>query len=104
MDDVAEGHWAFGRRVVVEDVRRNDTYMRVTWHDDARVFVVSHWRGDVCVAATRIGADAAPDLVTLLVRGLAASATTAPVTAPPSPRRTILDRLRSAVRSPRRAA
>ena len=103
MDDVAEGHWAFGRRVVVEDVRRNDTYMRVTWHDDAGVFVVSHWRGDVCVAATRISADAAPDLVNLLVRGLAASTTTAPVTAP-TPRRTILDRLRDAVRSQRRAA
>ena len=73
MEGVGDGHWAFGRRVVVEDVRRNDTFMRVTWHDDVRVFVVSHWRGDVCVAATRIGADAAPDLVNLLVRGLAES-------------------------------
>jgi hypothetical protein len=104
MGDVAEGHWAFGRRVVVEDVRRNDTFMRVTWHDDAGVFVVSHWRGDVCVAATRIPVEAAPDLVNLLVRGLAASSATAPVAAPPSRRRTILERIREAVRGQGHAA
>jgi hypothetical protein len=71
---VAESHWAFGRRVIVEDVRRDDTFMRVTWHAEDRVFVVSHWRGDVCVAATRVPVDAAPDLVNLLVKGLAESA------------------------------
>lgn len=103
MDGVGDGHWAFGPRVVVEDVRRNDTYLRVTWHDDAGVFVVSHWRGDVCVAATRISADAAPDLVNLLVRGLAASTTT-PSVAPPAPRQSILDRIRDVVRGHGRAA
>jgi hypothetical protein len=68
---VAEGHWAIGRRVIVEDMRRDDTFMRITWHADERIFVVSHWRGEVCVAATRIPVDAVPDLVNLLVRGLA---------------------------------
>jgi hypothetical protein len=72
---VAEGHWAFGRRVVVEDVRRDDTSMRVTWHPESRLFVVSHWRDDVCVAATRVPVEAAPDLVNLLVRGLAETVT-----------------------------
>ena len=74
---VAESHWAFGRRVIVEDVRRDDTFMRVTWHAGERVFVVSHWTGEVCVAATRIPIDAAPDLVNLLVKGLSESATPA---------------------------
>lgn len=48
--------------------------MRVTWHPEGNVFVVSHWRGEVCVAATRIPPEAAPDLVNLLVKGLADSA------------------------------
>lgn len=73
---VAEGHWAYGRRVIVEDVRRDDTFMRVTWHADERIFVVSHWRGDLCVAATRIPVVAAPELVNLLVKGLAESTAT----------------------------
>ena len=103
MDCMGEGHWAFGRRVVVEDVRRNDTYMRVTWHDEAKVFVVSHWDGDVCVAATRIPADAAPDLVNLLVRGLAASSAP-PSTAPPTRKRALLARFRAVVRGQRHAA
>lgn len=70
---MAESHWAYGRRVIVEDVRRDDTFMRVTGHADERVFVVSHWRAEVCVAATRIPVESAPDLVNLLVKGLAES-------------------------------
>jgi hypothetical protein len=57
--------------VIVEDVRRDDTFMRVTWHAEERVFVFSHWRSDVCVAATRVPVDASPELVNLLVKGLA---------------------------------
>jgi hypothetical protein len=76
-ETVAEGHWSFGRRVVVEDVRRDDTFMRVTWHADSEVFVVSHWRSDVCIAATRVPVEAAPELVHLLVQGLAESSATA---------------------------
>jgi hypothetical protein len=63
--------------VVVEDMRRDDTYMRVTWHAESRVFVVSHWSRDVCVAATRIPVEAAPDLIQVLVRGLAESSSAA---------------------------
>jgi hypothetical protein len=70
---VAEGLWSLGRRVIVEDVRRDDTYMRVTWHAESGVFVVSHWSGDLCVAATRIPLDAAPDLIQLMVNALAES-------------------------------
>jgi hypothetical protein len=73
---MAEGAWAFARRVIVEDARRDDTYARVTWHADDRVFVISHWHGDLCVAATRVPVEAAPQLIGLLVKGLAESAPT----------------------------
>jgi hypothetical protein len=95
---VAEGHWSLGRRVVVEDVRRDDTFMRVTWHPESNVFVVSHWRGEVCVAATRIPPEAAPDLVNLLVKGLAesvAATSTAATSVRPTTR---IRRMLSAVR------
>ena len=47
--------------------------MRVTWHPEKQIFVVSHWRDDVCVAATRVSAAAAADLINVLVSGLAES-------------------------------
>jgi len=75
---VAESRWTFGRRVIVEDVRRDDTYLRVTWHDEAKVFVVSNWSGEVCIAATRIPVEAAPDLINLFVKGLAESSDVGP--------------------------
>ena len=62
--------WDVGNRVFIEDARRDGTYLRVTWHTDARQFVVSHWQDDVCTAATRIPVSAAPGLVNLLVEGL----------------------------------
>jgi len=102
---MADGAWAFGRRVIVEDVRRDDTFMRVTWHADAGVFVVSHWRGEVCVAATRIPAAAVPELVSLLVTGLAEAGDAQP----PAPtvdrrRRSLVDKFRRLLRHDRRAA
>lgn len=95
---MAEGHWALGRRVVVEDIRRDDTFMRVTWHPESNVFVVSHWRGEVCVAATRIPPDAAPDLVNLLVKGLAESARASSTVATPVRPTTRIERLLAVVR------
>jgi hypothetical protein len=72
--------------------------MRVTWHAESNVFVVSHWRGEVCVAATRIPPEAAPDLVNLLVKGLAESASTSSVAATPVRPTTRIRRLLAAVR------
>jgi hypothetical protein len=82
--------------VIVEDVRRDDTFMRVTWHEESAVFVVSHWRGEVCVAATRVPVHAAPDLIQLFVRGLAESTGGPPaaVSTPPSRRQAVLHRVR----------
>ena len=92
---MAESHWTFGRRVIVEDTRQNDTFMRITWHDESNVFVVSHWRGEVCVAATRVPVDAAPDLINLFVRGLAESSAVASAPTPNGPdRRSMLERVR----------
>lgn len=62
-------------RVLIEDTRENGQYLRVTWHRDAGQFVLSHWRDDTCVAATRIDPAAAADLVRLLADGLADAAT-----------------------------
>jgi hypothetical protein len=58
------------QRLFVEDVRENQAFLRVTVHEDAGVVVVSHWQGDVCVAATRIALTAVPDLIELLAAAL----------------------------------
>jgi hypothetical protein len=72
-------------RVFIEDVRRNGGFLRVTWHDDARTFVVSNWEGDVCVGASRVDVQGAAKLVGLLTDGIAAAATAPPRAAPPAP-------------------
>ncbi len=59
------------RRVFVEDARRNGQFLRVTWHGDRQQFVVSNWEDTVCVGATRVPVAQAPELVGLLVEGLA---------------------------------
>lgn len=59
------------RRVFVEDARRNGQFLRVTWHGDHQQFVVSNWDDDVCVGATRVPLEGVPELVSLLVEGLA---------------------------------
>ena len=94
---MAEGRWSFERRVVIEDVRRDDTYLRVTWHAESRVYVVSHWKGSVCVAATRVPVEASPDLVRLFVDGLAESATP-PAAQPADPGASFGERLLGVVR------
>ena len=54
----------------VPDVRGDGSYLRVTWHADDRMFVVSTWSGALCTAAIRIAVDDAPDLIALLAHGL----------------------------------
>jgi hypothetical protein len=62
-------------RAIIADVRQ-DGFMRASWHARERVFVVSHWKGLRCVGATRIPVEAAPELIGVLVSGLADSAAT----------------------------
>ena len=71
------------RRVFVEDARRNGQFLRVTWHAEPQQFVVSNWDDNLCVGATRIPVDQVPELVSLLVEGLADAASPAP---PPAER------------------
>ena len=59
----------------IEDIRHNGTYLRTTWHPERRLFVVSTWAGEVCTGAVRLPASEAPELVSLLVDGLAETAT-----------------------------
>lgn len=89
--------WAAGRRVYVEDPRGNDIHLRVTWHPDSAQFVVSHWQGSVCLAATRMPASAAPAVITLLAQGVGdAMRDEAPIEALGPDRRSWRDRWSSA--------
>ena len=76
----------FRRRVLIEDARRDGSYLRTTWHAERRAFVVSTWRGEVCTGAVRVPVAAAGELARLLIDGLAYAATTpAPAVPPPRP-------------------
>jgi hypothetical protein len=57
---------------ILADARGGDRWMRVTWHDEADLVVLSLWRGDACVATFRLAPDQVPALVNDLVAGLAA--------------------------------
>jgi hypothetical protein len=67
---------AFRRRVLIEDTRRDGSYLRTTWHAERRAFVVSTWRGEVCTGAVRVPVAAAGELASLLIDGLAHAAQT----------------------------
>ncbi|MBM6403975.1 hypothetical protein JQN72_06935 [Phycicoccus sp. CSK15P-2] len=60
-----------GRGAVVPDVRGEGRALRVTWHPEADVVVLSVWRENVCVATTRVAPADVPALVEVLVGGLA---------------------------------
>jgi hypothetical protein len=70
---------AFRRRVLIEDARRDGSYLRTTWHAERQAFVVSTWRNQVCTGAVRVPVTAAGELARLLIDGLA-DAATAPAT------------------------
>ncbi|MEZ0577334.1 hypothetical protein [Nocardioides sp. MH1] len=52
------------------DARGDERALRVSWHDDADLVVVSLWRENVCTATFRLAADEVPDLVDTLVDSL----------------------------------
>jgi hypothetical protein len=93
-----QGSWP--HRVLVPDVRGEREFLRVTYHEAERLFVVSTWDGAVCTAAVRVSVHAAPELIALLANGLGVAAS-APPAAPGRalrPRR-LLDRLRERLRT-----
>ena len=44
--------------------------MRLSWHNDGDLAVLSIWRAGTCVASFQLGRDDIPALVETLVRGL----------------------------------
>ena len=52
------------------DPRGDDRSLRVTWHQDQQLVVLSLWRDNVCAGTFRLPADEVPELITLLRRGL----------------------------------
>lgn len=63
------------RGEVVLDARGGGRALRVSWHPEHGVVVLSVWRGATCVATVQVEHAEVPHLVDVLVRGLAASAT-----------------------------
>lgn len=56
---------------VVLDSRGEGRALRVSWHPEDEVVVLSLWQGDTCSGTFRVGREDVPSLVTALVNGLA---------------------------------
>ena len=52
------------------DSRGGDRALRVSWHHDSGLVVLSIWRDNVCVGSFRLAVDDVPDLIALLRGGL----------------------------------
>ncbi len=52
------------------DPRGEDRSLRVTWHQEAQLVVLSLWRDNVCAGTFRLAADEVPGLIALLRQGL----------------------------------
>jgi hypothetical protein len=63
---------------VIADQRGGGRWMRVTWHDEAGVVVLSLWRETGCVGTMRLDRSQVPALVTALVDGLAVDTASSP--------------------------
>lgn len=58
------------------DARGTERGMRVTWHHESGVVVVSLWRGDTCVGTLQLPREEVPRLIVTLANGLAEGGTT----------------------------
>jgi hypothetical protein len=52
------------------DSRGGDRALRVSWHLEADLVVLSLWRDNVCAGSFRLGIDDVPDLIEMLRSGL----------------------------------
>jgi hypothetical protein len=52
------------------DSRGGNRAMRVSWHQEAELVVLSLWRDDVCAGSFRLAVDEVPRLIDLLRAGL----------------------------------
>lgn len=53
------------------DARDQGRAMRLSWHNDGDLAVLSIWRAGTCVASFQLERDEIPGLIDTLVRGLA---------------------------------
>ena len=53
------------------DARGDERGLRVSWHAEADVVVLSLWRENVCTATFRLAVEDVPDLISTLTAGLA---------------------------------
>ena len=60
-------------RATVADAAGSDRSVRLTWHAEARVFTLTHWRGVVCVAQVEVAPEDASELLAVLAEGVADS-------------------------------
>ncbi|MCW2774628.1 MAG: hypothetical protein JWN91_2954 [Nocardioides sp.] len=59
------------------DARGGDRALRVSWHQESGLVVLSLWRENVCAGSFRLAIDEVPDLIDLLRAGLVRSYETA---------------------------
>lgn len=52
------------------DARGGDRSLRMTWHHEAQVVVLSLWRDNVCTGTFRLAADEVPEVIAMLRSGL----------------------------------
>jgi hypothetical protein len=52
------------------DARGSDRALRVSWHSEADLVVLSVWRDNVCTASFRLSIDEVPELIEVLRTGL----------------------------------
>jgi hypothetical protein len=52
------------------DARGGDRALRVSWHTDAGVVILSLWHGNVCSGSFRLSVDEVPALIEMLRDGL----------------------------------
>jgi hypothetical protein len=52
------------------DARGVDRALRVSWHSEADLVVLSIWRDNVCTASFRLSIEEVPELVEMLRTGL----------------------------------
>lgn len=52
------------------DSRGEERSLRVSWHSEADLVVLSLWRDNVCTGTFRLALDEVPDLIALLRSGL----------------------------------
>ncbi len=52
------------------DARGDQRALKVSWHQEAGVVVLSLWRDNVCSATFRLEVDEVPDMIALLREGL----------------------------------